>query len=57
MKSIRELSDVDLYCIADHGYIGGYKMKELAEMHFFYNQIEEEIKRRELHLNTKGTGV
>lgn len=51
MKSIRELSDVDLYCIADHGYIGCYKMKELAEMRFFYNQIEEEIKRRELKLN------
>jgi hypothetical protein len=26
-------------------------MKELAEMHFFYNQIEEEIKRRELKRN------
>lgn len=51
MKSIRELTDVDLYCIADHGYIGCYKMKELAEMRFFYNQIEEEIKRRELQRN------
>ena len=51
MKSIRELSDVDLYCIADHGYIGGYKMKELAELHFFYNQIEEEIKRRDMKRN------
>ena len=56
MKSIKDLTDIELYCIRDHGYIG-YKMKELAEMHFFYNQIEEEIKRRELHLNTKGTGV
>lgn len=51
MKSIRELSDVDLYYIADHGYIGDYKMKELAEMHFFYNQIEEEIKRRKIKCN------
>ena len=51
MKSIRELSDVDLYCIADYGYIGCYKMKELAEMRFFYNQIEEEIKRRDLKRN------
>ena len=50
MKSIRELSDVDLYCIADHGYIG-YKMKDIAELHFFYNQIEEEIKRREIKRN------
>lgn len=51
MKSIRELNDVDLYCIADHGYIGGYKMKELAELRFFYNQIEEEIKRRDMKRN------
>ena len=51
MKSIRELNDVDLYCIADHGYIGGYKMKELGELRFFYNQIDEEIKRRDMKRN------
>jgi hypothetical protein len=47
MKSIKDLTDIELYCIKDHGYIAN-SMKDLAELHFFYNQIDEEIKRREM---------
>jgi hypothetical protein len=50
MKSIKDLTDIELYCIRDHGYIAS-KMKDIAELHFFYNRIEDEIKRRELKNN------
>ena len=50
MKTIKDLSDEDLYSIKYHGYIIN-KMKYIAELQFFYNQIDEEIKRRDLKRN------
>lgn len=45
LKSIRDLEDHELEFIERNGHLG-MESFNIAELQFFYNQIEEERKRR-----------
>ena len=52
MKSIRDLEDHELEFIERNGHLG-MESFNIAELQFFYNQIQEERKRRILQYMEK----
>ena len=48
MKSLSELNNLELTDLLVKGHIGN-DTKDIAELHFFYNSVKEEIKRRDLN--------
>ena len=54
LKSIRDLEDYELDFIARNGHLD-MESFNIAELQFFYNQIEEERKRRILQRKMKNS--
>ena len=53
MTPIRELSNLTLKIIMKNGYCWSQcSMKDIPELRFFFNQVEEEIKRRKMNRPT-----
>lgn len=50
MKSIKDLSTLELKALYQRGWISRIDIREIAELRHFYNEIEEELKRRRLKM-------
>ena len=49
-KSIKELSTLELKVLYQRGWLSRIDIRNIAELQHFYNEIEEELKRRKLNL-------
>ena len=50
MKSIKDLSTLELKALYQRGWISRIDIREIAELRHFYNELEEELKRRRLKM-------